>query len=247
MGESRPRLSLLAYIALALTLLIVFLPFAFTASAYWRTGRSLDWDAVAPTALALAIAALVWGILALPRFRSFLLRRETSARARTFSAVADPEIIRAFLGGNDAPCHRCSYNLRGLPPGNCPECQEPIRLFVVGPRSLHAGRWVTRLAFLAFGGRVLCSLMGLAVMAWAGGSFLAYMSSPEFAIYLLKEVSTVLGACWVITAIIRWRRCHETELRRLLHWRAVSSAIALVTILTLFDVMTYLIWASRML
>ncbi len=38
------------------------------------------------------------------------------------------EALAAYLADHDAPCPNCSYNLRGLKSGTCPECGDPILL-----------------------------------------------------------------------------------------------------------------------
>lgn len=56
--------------------------------------------------------------------------------------------LAEFLEGHDAPCPVCSYNLRGVVLGHCPECRSPITL-TVGSERAQPEPWL--LAMLAFG------------------------------------------------------------------------------------------------
>ncbi|HMN42159.1 MAG TPA: hypothetical protein PKE29_15040 [Phycisphaerales bacterium] len=43
------------------------------------------------------------------------------------------QALRLFLAGRDAPCPRCSYNLRDCEAPACPECGRPITLHIADP------------------------------------------------------------------------------------------------------------------
>ncbi len=45
-------------------------------------------------------------------------------------AADDAEMLLDCLGGRDAPCPRCGYNLRDLTAPVCPECREELSLTV---------------------------------------------------------------------------------------------------------------------
>jgi hypothetical protein len=60
----------------------------------------------------------------------------------------EPQVLEAFLAGQDALCPRCGYNLRGAQADKCPECGERLELGLVKRRRL--GGWAPFLV-LVFG------------------------------------------------------------------------------------------------
>src|SRR4051794_28546487 len=46
------------------------------------------------------------------------------------SEATEPDMLREFLAGRDAPCPGCGYNLRDLTGDRCPECGQELVLGV---------------------------------------------------------------------------------------------------------------------
>ncbi len=44
--------------------------------------------------------------------------------------MANNDMLQVFLAEQDVPCPNCSYNLRGLKDGVCPECRQQLTLNV---------------------------------------------------------------------------------------------------------------------
>jgi hypothetical protein len=161
---------------------------------------------------------------------------ETSASHDT---IDEPEIIRAILAQRDVTCPRCRYNLRGLTAANCPECQEPIRLHVSGPRPHRPLVWLTRFVILACAIRALTAVISIAVVfhywdLYAGASY-----GPGF--LAVGPALTWLGCAWVLLTVVRWLRCRDLQLREAARWRVLCTGAALLAVLSLSDLALWVV------
>src|SRR5262249_19878993 len=147
-------------IALFLTAGIVLMPALGAWLAYKQTGEPMEPDLVRGGCLAPGGPAGLGGVGPgpVPRLAPLHKPAPTVAARATVGGgrrVEDPELVRAFLASHDFPCSRCGYNLRGLPPGPCPECREPIVLHIAGSDLFRPIVWLARLGVAA------CALSGL--------------------------------------------------------------------------------------
>ncbi|MEX2218298.1 MAG: hypothetical protein WD749_06015 [Phycisphaerales bacterium] len=210
-------------IALALTVLIAAMPMVGAMVAERWADERVDRDLL----ISVSILATCGGGAAWLGLLLFRLVRAVNARERT-RALAAPsridnlEIVRALLADRDFACRRCGYNLRGLPAGACPECHEPIELWLGGAATLRPLAWITRLAVLALLGHAIASgvllytvfgLLGFMGRGRAGdmlAMILVYMAGP---VVCFGGLLTIAGL-WTLHAqggaaatrdVLRWR------------------------------------------
>jgi len=125
--------------------------------------------------------------------------------AKHLSRHASPELLKAYLETNDAPCPVCGYNLRGVELAVCPECNAPIEL-IVGSQEDRLGAWL--FAMLAF-----AMALGFDVVIGAMMVLSVIMTSGEdaSAIFLMISLVTLsltsVGMLWVLVVRKRdWMR-----------------------------------------
>lgn len=156
---SRARLRM----AIVATLAAIALPYLGAVIGYSWSGEPIAEDLTRDATVgAAALCALAWGGLAIARFTTRVER--CAAFAGKGKLVDDPEAIRLLLIQHDLTCPRCRYNLKGLPPGCCPECQEPIRLWV---NSAEVAWPASRLAMVVMTACVLRGALGAINLYWA--------------------------------------------------------------------------------
>jgi len=125
-----------------------------------------------------------------------------------------PQMLRAFLASNDAPCPVCGYNLRGVTIEVCPECECPIELGVAS-NNAYLGAWL--LALLSFAMPLSFDLLiGLMMIV---SSIMSRGEMPEtvFLMIALTTLSmTCIGMLWVLVARKRdWLRMARRKQWRL--------------------------------
>ncbi len=111
---------------------------------------------------------------------------------------ASTDLLHTYLETHDALCPICSYNLRGVSLGNCPECNAPIEL-AIGSSQLKLGAWLTAMLAIAMalGFDVVIGMLLVVPVIITGGE--------DGAILFLAGSLTTLGlACigmlWVLLA-----------------------------------------------
>ena len=133
--------------------------------------------------------------------------------AKHLSRHASPELLKAYLETNDAPCPVCGYNLRGVELAVCPECNAPIEL-VVGSQQDRLGAWLfAMLAFaMALGFDVVIgSMMVLSVIMTSGED----ASAIFLMISLVTLALTSVGMLWVLVV----RKRDWTRMARQNQWK----------------------------
>ena len=79
------------------------------------------------------------------------------------SQHADQNLLRLYLAERDVTCPMCTYNLRGLEDGHCPECGEQLSL-TVRPASYRLAALIAAIITFAMGFG-FCVLIG-GWLAW---------------------------------------------------------------------------------
>ena len=113
--------------------------------------------------------------------------------------------LAEFLERHDAPCPVCSYNLRGVVLGHCPECRSPITL-TVGSERAQPEPWL--LAMLAFGmaigfDSVVALLLTVPIVATRGEATSVVMFVYMIALALLSGAG--------LRAVLRGRRAFQSR------------------------------------
>jgi hypothetical protein len=134
-------------------------------------------------------------------------------------AGSDEQWLAEFLRDRDTPCPACTYNLRGLTSGRCPECGQALRL-AVNLAEPYLKAWVTLLAAAcACGGMGL--FFALAILR-AGGP-----PRSERALWaaILIQIAMIPAA----PIVIRMRR-RIMRLDRSRQWQLAGLGIAVLLI-----------------
>lgn len=140
-----------------------------------------------------------------------------------------PDLLVDFLAGNDVPCPRCGYNLRGLRTPQCPECGDTLQLQVglVDPK---LGAFIALLVALCvgFGGS---SLLGLIAIANATAR---WWGNPSGILLLVQWVWTAAALPFTIRNPQKFRRLEKQQ-----QWTAAGIALGLVLVTSLLIILLF--------
>ena len=113
-------------------------------------------------------------------------------------AATAPQFDPAATVASDAPCRKCSYNLRGLTyGGRCPECGTPVGLSTIGDLLRYSDpSWLLKLARgLSF---ILWGIVVAIVVTVAGGMLLRNESAQAW-VGIIGGALGLYGA-WLLTS-----------------------------------------------
>jgi hypothetical protein len=131
-------------------------------------------------------------------------------------------LLSTFLSARDAECPVCSYNLRGLKGGACPECNAELHL-QVGSVNLHPGPWILAIVSFAlalgFDGVVLLILtVGFTAALILEGppksSGLAWQPFVIYGTFLAITVASAIGLRFMVRRRRSWNRMPRQSQRR---------------------------------
>lgn len=114
-------------------------------------------------------------------------------------STSEPVDAAAALLGEDIPCRRCSYNLRGLrPDGLCPECGTPVGLSTRLPLLCYADPdWLRK---VVRGLTIILWMILVSILATAAAAVLQHMGQREFGqiVGLAAGIVSLYGV-WLMT------------------------------------------------